>query len=124
MTAVLRPPYVVAGTPAGDRWIFEVERASFDGERLRGTATGRANADWMVVGSDGTGSLDVRALMTTDDGAVIFVHYTGRVDVSAGPGAPVHAPLRHRRRALPLAQPGAGGGEGHFRRHHPGLRRL
>jgi Protein of unknown function (DUF3237) len=94
MTAVLRPPYVVAGTPAGDRWIFEVERASFDGERLRGTATGRANADWMVVGPDGTGSLDVRALMTTDDGAVIFVHYTGRVDVSAGPGAPVYATPR------------------------------
>ena len=94
MTAVLRAPHVVAGTPAGDRWIFEVERAWFDGDRLRGTVTGRANADWMVVGPDGTGSLDVRALMTSDDGALIFVHYTGRVDVSAGPGAPVYATPR------------------------------
>jgi len=94
MSAVLRAPHVVAGTPAGDRWIFEVADGSFDGDRLRGTTVGRANADWMVVGPDGTGSLDVRVLMETDDGAPVFVHYTGRVDVSAGAGAPVYATPR------------------------------
>jgi hypothetical protein len=94
MSAVLRTPHVLAGTPAGDRWIFEVEDGSFRGDRLCGTVVGRANADWMVVGPDGTGSLDVRALMETDDGAPVFVHYTGRVDVSAGRGAPVYATPR------------------------------
>ena len=41
MSAVLRAPHVVAGTPAGDRWIFEVADGSFDGDRLRGTERDR-----------------------------------------------------------------------------------
>ena len=94
MAAVLRAPRILAGTPAGDRWIFEVASGSFEGERLRGTVVGRANADWMVVGPDGTGSLDVRVLMETDDAAPVFIHYTGRVDVSAGGSAPVYATPR------------------------------
>jgi hypothetical protein len=94
MRAVLQAPRVLPGTPAGDRWIFEVDDGSFDGERLRGTVTGGANADWMVVGPDGTGSLDVRVLMETHDGALVFVHYTGRVDVSAPARRPVYATPR------------------------------
>jgi hypothetical protein len=94
MSALLHAPRVLEGTPAGDRWIFEVVSGSFDGERLRGAVVGRANADWMTVGPDGTGSLDVRVLLETDDGAPVFVHYTGRVDVSSGGGGPVYATPR------------------------------
>ncbi|HEV8651586.1 MAG TPA: hypothetical protein VG276_19880 [Actinomycetes bacterium] len=39
MTAELRPPLVLSGTPAGDRMIFEVEsgrlEGTFDGRTLR-----------------------------------------------------------------------------------------
>ncbi|HUG83788.1 MAG TPA: DUF3237 domain-containing protein [Euzebya sp.] len=94
MTTVLRTPSVLDGTPAGSRWIFEVESGHVDGDRLRGKATGSANADWMTVGADGTGTLDVRALLETDDGALVFIQYHGRVDLSAGLGAPLYSTPR------------------------------
>lgn len=84
MVAELATPFVLDGTPAGNRWIFEVSSARIDGERIRGTLKGRAAADWLLVAPDGTGMLDVRALIETDDGALVFVQYPGRVDVSAG----------------------------------------
>jgi hypothetical protein len=84
MTAVLDTPFVLDGTPAGNRWIFEVASARIDGDRIRGTLKGRAAADWLLVAPDGTGMLDVRALIETDDGALVFVQYQGRVDVTAG----------------------------------------
>jgi hypothetical protein len=89
LTAVLRRPYVLGKTPVGARWIFEVESGKADGDRLQATLKGQANGDWLMVGPDGTGTLDVRALMETDDGALIFMHYTGRTDMSAGPGKPL-----------------------------------
>ena len=93
MTAELRAPQVLADTPAGTRMIFEVASGRLEGERLQAEVVGTANADWLVVGPDGTGSLDVRVLLQTDDGALVFVHYTGRVDTTV-PGAPVYATPR------------------------------
>ena len=78
-----RKPFVLAGVPAGTRVIVEVEDATFDGDRLRGKAIGSANADWATIGHDGTAALDVRALMETDDGALVFIHYTGRLHLAA-----------------------------------------
>lgn len=93
MAATLRSPHVLAGTPAGDRWIFEVVEGSFEGDRLRATVRGQANADWFLLGPDGTGSLDVRVLVETHDGALVYVHYTGRV-AAGEPGAPLYATPR------------------------------
>lgn len=93
MVATLREPFVLSGTPVGTRMIFEVEDASVEGDRLRGRLAGRAAADWLTMGPDGTGSLDVRSLLRTHDGALVFVHYTGRVDMTA-PGAHVFATPR------------------------------
>lgn len=94
LTAVLRRPFVLDKTPVGGRWIFEVESGKADGDRLQAALKGQANGDWMTVGPDGTGTLDVRALMETADGALIFMHYTGRVDMSAGPGKPLYSAPR------------------------------
>jgi hypothetical protein len=94
MTAVLRAPLVLKDTPAGSRWIFEVESGSFAGERITARLKGQANGDWLTVGPEGTGTLDVRALMETDDGALVFVLYNGRVDLSAGLGAPLYSTPR------------------------------
>jgi hypothetical protein len=91
MTARLRVPFVLAQTPTGTHQIFEVEEGTIEGERIRGKTKGSANADWLRVGPDGTGTLDVRALIETDDGALIFIHYSGRVDASKNGRAPVYA---------------------------------
>jgi hypothetical protein len=92
MTAVLAQPFVLSDTPVGSRWIFEVEDATVEGERIRGKLKGRAAADWLVVGPDGTGTIDVRALIETDDGALVFVQYHGRVDVGGGGGVTYATP--------------------------------
>jgi hypothetical protein len=93
MTIGLRPPMALMGTPAGNRMIFEVESAAISGERFTAKLKGQAAADWLTVGPDGTGTLDVRMLFETDDGALVFMQYRGRVDVSKTTGPVYTAPL-------------------------------
>jgi hypothetical protein len=80
MTIELRAPVVIKGGPAGDRIVVEVASGRLEGDRLSAKTIGAANADWATVGPDGTATLDVRALMETDDGATIFCWYHGRTD--------------------------------------------
>ena len=86
----LAEPMILPNTPAGTRVIVEVSDARVDGERLRGRVKGSAAADWLTIGPDSTGTLDVRATMETDDGAVIFLYYQGRRDFSQGRDAPIY----------------------------------
>ena len=80
----LKPPIAVGAGPAGTRLIPEVASAQVNGDRLRGEVLGAAAADWLIVSPDGTGTVDVRMALQTDDGAVIFVQYNGRMDLSQG----------------------------------------
>ena len=88
MRATLATPFVLDGTPMGGRYIFEVGELQVTGDRLNATLKGRAAADWLVVGPDGTGTLDVRMLLETHDGAAVFMQYNGRVDLASG-AAPI-----------------------------------
>jgi hypothetical protein len=76
-------PHVLEKTPAGTRLIFEVVGGEIEGDRIRATVKGAAGADWFLMGPDGTGTLDVRATVETDDGALIYVHYLGRSTTDA-----------------------------------------
>jgi hypothetical protein len=87
----LAEPLVLDGTPAGTRMIFEVESGRLEGERIQADVKGRSGADWFLAGPEGTGTLDVRCLLETDDGALVFVQYHGRVDLTA-PGTTYSAP--------------------------------
>jgi hypothetical protein len=91
----LAPPVVLENTPSGTRYIIEVKSVRFEGERLKASMKGSTTADWLTVSPDGVATLDVRATLETDDGALIFTHYNGRVDMSQGLGkSPVYgAPL-------------------------------
>ncbi len=92
--ATLAAPLVLPNTPSGTRVIVGVTEAVVDGERLRGRLKGAAAADWLVLAADGTATLDVRLTVETDDGALVFVQYRGRSDMSQGPTAPLYtAPL-------------------------------
>jgi len=94
MVAELRPPKVLPKTPAGTRMIYEVASGYIEGERLNAKLAGNAAADWLLVGPDGTGTLDVRSLVETDDGALVLIQYRGRVDLAAGPRSPLYATPR------------------------------
>lgn len=80
----LKPPIEVGTGPSGTRLIFEAETAKAEGDRLNGEMAGSGGGDWLLVGPDGTMTLDVRLTLRTDDGALVLVQYHGRSDASAG----------------------------------------
>ena len=91
----LAPPFILPDTPSGTRVIVEVESFEVTGERLNGRLKGRAAADWLTLDSRAQGTVDVRALVETDDGALVYVTYGGRLDLSGGAGsAPVYSAPR------------------------------
>ena len=65
----------IGKTAAGHRAIAPVTGGTFDGERLKGSVS--PGADWFLVEADGTLKIDVRLTLTTDDGATIYLAYTG-----------------------------------------------
>jgi Protein of unknown function (DUF3237) len=77
-------PIMMPGGPLGTRAIIEITSAEYSGERLRAKLKGVAAADWAVVSPAGVGLMDVRETIETDDGALIYVSYEGRIDISAG----------------------------------------
>jgi hypothetical protein len=77
--ADLRESTVVGATPVGQRVIADVL-----GGRISGRVTGEilpSGADWLVVGGDGCGRIDVRAAARLDDGSVLYMTYQGRLFV-------------------------------------------
>jgi hypothetical protein len=73
---VRRPATDVGAGPSGVRQIHDLASGSFEGPKLRGRVL-PSGADWLLVGADGVGRLDVRATLETDDGAYIYVQYPG-----------------------------------------------
>ena len=90
----LAPPIIIPGTPLGTRLIGEVTALDVQGDRIKAHLKGNAAADWLLAAPDGTlGTVDVRITWETDDGAVIYVRYGGRLDMSVFPGVAYVAPL-------------------------------
>ena len=91
-TITLKDPMMLPNTPSGMRSILEVATAKLEGERLSGTMKGAASADWATIGPDLTCTLDVRSTFETDDGALVYTYYRGRIDLTKPLGeAPVYA---------------------------------
>ena len=78
-TAVLKEAVPVGDGPFGGRRIREVLSGEVTGDRLHGTV-GTGGADWVLVGPDGYGRLDVRLTLHTHDGAHIYMQYFGLIE--------------------------------------------
>ena len=74
--------------PQGTRVYAQVAGGRVDGPKLKGTVA--PGADWVTVRADGSAQLDVRLVITADDGAVIFMQYQGLL---GSDGIPRTAPL-------------------------------
>tara|TARA_R110000782_G_scaffold57256_21_gene119466 strand:- start:5524 stop:5982 length:459 start_codon:yes stop_codon:yes gene_type:complete len=74
----------IGNGPFGKRMTFEVHGGEFKGERLNGKIRDASCADWMTISEEGYGHLDVRASFETDDGANIYVQYSGVIELTAG----------------------------------------
>jgi hypothetical protein len=68
----LEPAQPIA-TAVGARMTFIAKGARIEGPRIRGEVL-PGGGDWLLVGEDRIGRVDVRATIRTDDGALI--HYT------------------------------------------------
>lgn len=65
----------------GSRMFLEIAEGKVTGERLNGTLLS-GGGDWITLGSDGWGEIDVRGQMVTDDDAYIYAHYTGLLELN------------------------------------------
>ncbi|MGY1829524.1 DUF3237 domain-containing protein [Geodermatophilus sp. SYSU D01180] len=74
-------PHPVGPGPFGNRMEATITGGEVHGERLKGRLVG-AGADWLLVGPDGFGRLDVRATIQTVDGAYIYAQYPGLMELT------------------------------------------
>jgi hypothetical protein len=83
--------FMLGATSAGNRIIQEIAGARFEGERMKASLKGQAAADWLSVDANGLATFDIRMLLETDDGALVYFAYVGTADWSQGLGsAPVY----------------------------------
>jgi len=79
--ATLKEPLNVGPGAYGNRQVFEVTGGVVEGTRLKGRIL-TGGADWLLIGPDGWGRLDVRAQLVTDDDAAIYLAYYGVIELN------------------------------------------
>lgn len=72
-----KKPVIIPNGPNGTRVIVTAMNGTFEGPRLKGTIGDVAGGDWVIIRADAMMALDVRLLLVTDDGANIYMTYTG-----------------------------------------------
>lgn len=75
-------PAQAISTPVGTRMTFIVKRGVIDGPKLRGEIL-PGGGDWLLVGGDGVGRVDVRATFRTHDDALIHYETRGVIKIPA-----------------------------------------
>lgn len=81
--------------PCGHRLVGPIDGATIDSPFLQARQVGKSSADWLLLGPDGTVTIDVRLSLRTSDDAFIQVTYDGRADWSDGVGSgPVFSAFR------------------------------
>src|SRR5579864_3201858 len=73
----LHPALELGSTPAGERRVIPVSGGKFEGERLCGTIEQVGGSDLLLRRTDGAFQQDVRAILRTDDDALILMTYRG-----------------------------------------------
>jgi hypothetical protein len=76
LTGEVGAPMEVGVMPQGERRIVPIEGGQFDGPRLRGRVLS-FGADWMSIRPDNVIAIDCRAVLETNDSALIYMSYRG-----------------------------------------------
>lgn len=87
---------VIGAIAQGARSIGYVS-GQFEGPGIKGTIKA---GDWFLTRSDGIGEADVRGTMRTDDGALIYMRYTGLLDLRSVGAAVTSSGTRQVRTAV------------------------
>ena len=76
-------PRLVGPGPYGNRWVFDVKGGTFKFHESGMTGTLRpSGGDWMLVGQDNVGRLDVRVMLETTDEALIYMQFRGVLELN------------------------------------------
>ena len=86
MTADLERGHDLPATPLGRRVVFYVKGGTFEGPKIKGEVL-PGGGDWALFGTDGAEKLDVRLVLRTDDGELIYMTYRGIAYGLGGPEA-------------------------------------
>jgi Protein of unknown function (DUF3237) len=78
----LSAPLVVGATPEGHRAIYHVTGGELSGPKIKGKYL-PSGGEWARIRPDGSLAIDVRCCVETDEGALIYVTYQGRLVVPA-----------------------------------------
>ena len=85
ITAQLGDQIELGSGPKGVRLISDVVSVEVDCDRVKASLATNDAADWLTVSDNGTlGCLDVRFTLKTEDGAYIYVEYSGRAEMETG----------------------------------------
>lgn len=76
MVVYLEQPIAVGDIPKGNRQVLMGKGGEFQGDRLHGKILPHG-ADWYLTRPDGVGELNVRVLLQTDDGEIIYMQSQG-----------------------------------------------
>lgn len=79
--ATLKAPVTIGAGPYGTRVFYEITGGRAAGARLQANVLG-GGGDWLLIGPDGWGRIDVRAQFLTDDGAAIYATYLGLLEMN------------------------------------------
>ena len=79
LTVRVEAPIPIGKGLTGIRTIYHVAGGEFEGDRLRGKVL-PGGGEWFLQNDEGFGQPDVRLLLQTDDGAHIYLRYTGVLD--------------------------------------------
>jgi len=77
MTVDVNSPLCMGATQQGERRFVVVTGGRFEGPKLKGEVL-PGGADSIFMTPDGIAQLDVRLVLKTDDGALIYLQYLGR----------------------------------------------
>lgn len=72
-----KAPVMIPAGPNGTRVLVTAMSGSFEGPKMKGTVADAAGGDWVTLRADGMMLLDVRLTLMTDDGAAIYMSYSG-----------------------------------------------
>ncbi|WP_340074604.1 DUF3237 domain-containing protein [Leptobacterium sp. I13] len=71
-------PIPVGKTLKGTRTIYPIKGGTFEGPEIKGKILPNGG-DWMLSLDENTSKLDVKAVVETEDGALIYMTYTGYI---------------------------------------------
>jgi len=80
--ATLTAPEIIGEVPEGIRVNFYVTGGNITGPKVFGKLR-PVGADWLTLRRDGIGVLDVKATAETNDGALLYITYSGIIDLGS-----------------------------------------